>query len=344
MKNRTPHPFKLFIGRQFKLKDNHEEWRDCFAYLLKNGKSAFQIFLTGLHPEHYWLAETLDYFGSVKELAFPFIECLSGGRFIALVKFFFLLGHRVRLYTGDPGHAVAKTWRTDLQGICDDIIAAEADIVKEKHEENRKERLEQPNQQALSRTPAQPRPTRLPPRPPSLSSRKQSLIRQSVTPNTPSVRMKDGSDEYEQRRDRAIQPPSFSPHDHGSRPRAPGHYQPPPYPPPLGYHQPPPSYGTMTFPPPIGFNPYTGRPYSVHPPVAEDRVESPELFRSRSSDRMPHPSRPERPTATPSSRSRNSSTSCHNNNSWRSHPIVMLNNLDQVALQVWPADKTDNNS
>ncbi|KAH4155263.1 hypothetical protein HBH98_128830 [Parastagonospora nodorum] len=331
MKNRTAHPFKLFIGRQLKEKDDGDEWRDCFAYLLKNGKSAFQIFLTGLYPEHYWLAGTPDYFGSAKELAFPFNECLGGSRFIALVKFYFLLGHRVGLYPADPGHAVTNTWRKDLQGICDDIIVAEAGIAKENREKDGKQRLEQPNQQALSRTTAQAPPTQLPP-PPS-SSRRQSLKKPSVTTNTPAVRMEDdGSDEYEQRRDRAMPPPSFSPYEHGSKPRAPGHYQPPPYLQPFGYRQPPPSYGPMPFPPPIGYNPYTGRRYSAHPPIAAEGFGSSERMSSRSSDHMPPPSRPEQPTATPSSRSRNSSASRHSDNSLKSHPVVMLNNLDQAAL------------
>jgi len=338
LKSRTPHPFKLFIGRQLEEDDDEDEWRDCFAYLLKNGNSSFQIFLTGLNSEHYWLASPPEYFGSAKDLAFPFNECLAGSRFVALVKFYFLLGHRARLYTADPGHAVTKSWRKDLQGACDDIIAAEAEIAKGKQEKVRKRRPEQPNQQAPSRTPAQARPTRLPPPAPVQPARLQSPKGQSVTQNTKSVRMNDGRDEFDRRRDRPMPPPSFSPHEHNSRPRAPDRYQPPPHQPPLGYHQPPPGYGTMPFPPPAGFNPYTGHPYSAHPPGAEDRLGSSERLSSRTSDHMPPP---ERPTATASSRSRNSSTSRHSDNTRRSHPVVTLNNLDPAALLVQPAEKTD---
>jgi hypothetical protein len=111
-KTRNAHPFKLFIDMQ---EIDEEDDKKPYACLFKLGKSPFQIFIMGANKSNYWLACNQTYYGSVKDVAFPYDELMATSKFIALVRFYFTLDHRVGLYTTNPGFTLSESWRQDLQ-------------------------------------------------------------------------------------------------------------------------------------------------------------------------------------------------------------------------------------
>lgn len=131
---RKAHPFKLYIGES--------EGKSYHVYLFEqavNGPMKMEIHSV---DEEGNCETPLDvkWFGTVKELAFPFNEWLSSSRFTAAVRFYFMLGYKSELYADDPGFAVTKSWIKDMQGACDDIIKANSQLSDEQKEKKRVEK------------------------------------------------------------------------------------------------------------------------------------------------------------------------------------------------------------
>ncbi|KAF2819162.1 hypothetical protein CC86DRAFT_472310 [Ophiobolus disseminans] len=233
---RKAHPFKLYIGES-----SHEPF---YVYLFETGRSQqmkIEIdsvdeggdFFTPVNPQ---------YFGTVQNLAYPFNEWLGAGRFLAAVKFYFLLGLKIGLYAKDPGFTVTKSWCRDLQGACDDLIAAYEEIARGKHgkgnSKSHKRRV--PSTKSLS----SPLTSDMPPKPrqPNMEAKKKKGA----------MEHRDDADD-QQRQD--LSPPHHGPQHLGYPP--PFYDQPPPpsyfpthpqfAPHPLGYYPPPQGY-TNTFP------------------------------------------------------------------------------------------------
>jgi hypothetical protein len=239
----------------------------------------------GAWKAHCWLAADPMYFGSVRKVAFPFKEFEEASRFVALVKFYFLLGHRAGLYTTNPGFTMSKSWRQDLYDACDDIIKAEARIAREEQEKKRRERPEQTLSQAESTT--KPSPTSAlhltQPPPLALPRLKHSQAPRDSLDDMRPGKITDDSDEREEHADR-VSPrdssrDSANPPYHGT-PSAPVHYL-----------QQPNSYLYANMPPPPGFHP--SKPQPPDGRFGADPYESPDDMLRRISE---HPSARNRST------------------------------------------------
>lgn len=115
----TYHPYKIFIGEN--------DGEPFHAYLTRSGeRKHYRIELCSVNAKdetHYEPMEA-DWFGTVNNLACPFNTFLGKGRFVAVVKWYFMLAFRAGEFDEDPGFAVTKFWQSDLQGACDELIAA----------------------------------------------------------------------------------------------------------------------------------------------------------------------------------------------------------------------------
>ena len=126
----TYHPYKLFIGEHKK--------EPIYAYLYRTGaRKQFQIELCGVEDGNnsHQTPMVATYYGTVDNLAYPFNSFLGTARFVAVVKWYFLIGLRLRVFDDDPGFSLSASWRRDLQGACNDLIAAEeseAQVAREK--------------------------------------------------------------------------------------------------------------------------------------------------------------------------------------------------------------------
>jgi hypothetical protein len=123
---RSAHTFKLFVG---------EYNGDFFyVYLYKQSRTQHMKMEIGSVDDegNDYTPIPPEYFGSIRNLAYPYNEWLGADRFKAAVKFYFYLGYKVRLYNEDPGFTVTKSWRKDLQGACDDLIAANEEMARGK--------------------------------------------------------------------------------------------------------------------------------------------------------------------------------------------------------------------
>lgn len=113
------HRFKLYIGE-----NQNEPWH---LYLFRAGnRKQYQLEITSVDLDNGSHHEPYDarYFGTVSDLAYPFNSFLCAARFIAVVKWYFLLGFRAGTFDEDPGFLITTSWRRDLQGACEELIAA----------------------------------------------------------------------------------------------------------------------------------------------------------------------------------------------------------------------------
>jgi hypothetical protein len=238
----------------------------------------------------------------VKDVAFPYNELMATSKFVALVKFYFTLGHRVGLYTTDPGFTLSKSWRQDLQDACNDIIDAETRIANEKENgRKRRERLEQSRKQAVSDTE--------PPPPPSLHSSQQPTLPppQFKRPRTPRDSVADtqqgnmaneDNDESEQRAHR-LRPRGIS---YGlSQPPYQGT---PPISGPRRQRSNP--YSSANMPPPSNFHPPESQSPSQR--LGADPYESPDRMLRRISEYSSSRSGPRRPAASRRSSARSTAS------------------------------------
>lgn len=131
----TYHPYKLFIG-EYK---NHP----FHAYLARRGlRKQYQIELCSVDTKKrtYFEPMAATWYGTVNNLAYPFNTFLGTARFVAVVKWYFLLAFRAGEFNEDPGFSVTASWCKDLQGACDELIAApgreEGRKLKELEEKN----------------------------------------------------------------------------------------------------------------------------------------------------------------------------------------------------------------
>lgn len=139
----TYHSYKLFIGES-----HNDLWH---VYLYRSGnRRQYTMEITSVDladRTHYEPCDT-KYYGDVKNLAYPYNTFLGAARFVAVVKWYFTLGFRVGLYDEDPGFLPNITWRRELQGACDELIAEmeskgeedeeEEEAVGRRHEERRR--------------------------------------------------------------------------------------------------------------------------------------------------------------------------------------------------------------
>lgn len=115
----TYHPHKLFVGEIDKAR--------FYSYLSRTARGKrYKIEIAGVDSKSENYCEPWDatYYGSLKDLAYPFNEFLGTARFVAVVRWYFLLGFRVNQFQEDPGFALTASWRKDLQGACNELIAA----------------------------------------------------------------------------------------------------------------------------------------------------------------------------------------------------------------------------
>jgi hypothetical protein len=115
----TYHPYKLFVGE-----NNGEPFH---AYLTRNGeRKQYKIELCSVDAKNETTYEPMEagWFGTVNNLAYPFNTFLGKARFVAVVKWYFMLAFRAGEYDEDPGFAVTATWQNDLKGACGELIAA----------------------------------------------------------------------------------------------------------------------------------------------------------------------------------------------------------------------------
>lgn len=115
----TYHPYKLFIG-EYKNDPFH-------AYLTRRGlRKQYQIELCSVDTKNRTHFEPMaaTWYGTVNNLAYPFNTFLGTARFVAVVKWYFLLAFRAGEFHEDPGFSVTASWCKDLQGACDELIAA----------------------------------------------------------------------------------------------------------------------------------------------------------------------------------------------------------------------------
>ncbi|KAF1351655.1 hypothetical protein EJ07DRAFT_159197 [Lizonia empirigonia] len=112
----TYHPYKLFIGETG---GDH-----MHVYLRTGNRGGYKIEISGVDLEKGSHYEPMDeqYFGNVTNLAYPFNTFLSTGKFVAVVKWYYLLGYRTGMYDEDPGLSPNSSWRRDLQGGCNELI------------------------------------------------------------------------------------------------------------------------------------------------------------------------------------------------------------------------------
>ncbi|KAF2854203.1 hypothetical protein T440DRAFT_514933 [Plenodomus tracheiphilus IPT5] len=128
---RAAHPFKLFIGEM--------EWK------MRCNKT-----LESAHV--YMFTNQAIYYESVTDLAYPFNEWYGTPRFIAAVKYYFLLGWEAGLYDERPAFKITNSWVAGLQGACDDLIKANVEMETEKREAKEvKESSESPPPVGLAR-------------------------------------------------------------------------------------------------------------------------------------------------------------------------------------------------
>jgi len=247
---RTAHPFKLYIGES--------NGSPFYVYLFEQGRRRqMKIEIDSVDEDggSFWPVDP-QYFGTVQNLAYPFNEWLGASRFLAAVKFYFLLGYRLGLYDKDPGFSVTKSWRNDLQGACNDLIKANEEIARE-------ERVKKDKASGKQRAPSTQPPS------PSLDQDMRPQARQSPTDRESRNDMGNEEEDEHQRRGRLA--PHHSPHRQGfpppfhSPPPPPGYYPPQPYfgTPPPGYYPPPPGYAGT--PPPNFRYPPGPYPPPLHP-------------------------------------------------------------------------------
>lgn len=157
----TYHPYKLFIGETG---GDH-----MHVYLRTGNRGGYKIEISGVDLEKASHYEPMDeqYFGNVMNLAYPFNTFLGTGKFVAVVKWYYLLGYRTGMYDEDPGFSPNSSWRRDLQGACNELIEEmeneeRSDDAEEQEEgveiEERKKDLE-PAQQTTERQQADTRTT-----------------------------------------------------------------------------------------------------------------------------------------------------------------------------------------
>lgn len=115
----TYHPYKLFIGE-------HNS-NPFYAYLyIKGGRKVYQIELCSVDTatgSHYPPIEA-NWYGTVNNLAYPFNSFLGVARFVAVVKWYFLLAFRAGEFEVDPRVKMTPSWCSGLQGACNELIAA----------------------------------------------------------------------------------------------------------------------------------------------------------------------------------------------------------------------------
>ncbi|KAJ4348948.1 clathrin associated protein complex medium subunit [Ascochyta clinopodiicola] len=116
----TYHPFKLFIG------ESNNDAFHVYLYRATSSKRQYKMEITSVDLENGSHYDPIDatYYGTIRDLAYPFNTFLGGPRFVAVVKWYFTVGLRTGLFDEDPGFAPTSSWRRDLQGACNELIAA----------------------------------------------------------------------------------------------------------------------------------------------------------------------------------------------------------------------------
>mgnify|MGYP004511655761 CR=1 FL=1 len=128
----TYHPYKLYIGEK-----QNEPWH---VYLYRTGnRKQYKLEISTVDLEHGSHHEPYDatYFGTVSNLAYPFNSFLGSARFTAVVKWYFVLAFRAGVFDEDPGFSLTTSWRRDLQGACDELIAAPEKDARRKQKDER---------------------------------------------------------------------------------------------------------------------------------------------------------------------------------------------------------------
>ncbi|KZM20139.1 uncharacterized protein EKO05_0002796 [Ascochyta rabiei] len=155
------HPFKLFIG------ESNMDAFHVYLYRTTGSKRQYRMEITSVDLENGSHYDPIDatYYGTIGNLAYPFNTFLGGARFVAVVKWYFTVGLRTGLFDEDSGFALSSSWRRDLQGACNELLAAtdmeertkqqaEAIRIENKghvREKHQKESLEAANRTAGSR-------------------------------------------------------------------------------------------------------------------------------------------------------------------------------------------------
>ncbi|KAF9695271.1 hypothetical protein EKO04_006819 [Ascochyta lentis] len=115
----TYHPYKLFIGEV-----NNDAFH-VYLYRATGSKRQCKMEITSVDLDsrsHYDPIEAI-YYGTIRDLAYPFNSFLGAARFVAVVKWYFTVGLRTGVFDEDPGFALSSSWRRDLQGACNELIA-----------------------------------------------------------------------------------------------------------------------------------------------------------------------------------------------------------------------------
>lgn len=121
---RPAHPFKLFVGQMEWKMEGKVSHDNAYVYLFKGRGKQMRMEICSPDADGRWAPFEATYFGSLKHLAYPFNEWISAPRFIAAVKFYFMLAWESALFTENPGFEVTNSWANDLHGACDDLIEA----------------------------------------------------------------------------------------------------------------------------------------------------------------------------------------------------------------------------
>jgi hypothetical protein len=144
---RPAHPYRLYVD------DHKGEGRYVYLFRKRSGKPMV-LEIAGKKGKDEWYEQwKVMHYQTVSDLAFPYNETANEQEFIALVKFYFVLGLKLGRYDVDPGFSGKETWYKDLRAACDSLIKYDRDLNTGKADKGKQE-LSQP--QPLSKVAGTP--------------------------------------------------------------------------------------------------------------------------------------------------------------------------------------------
>ena len=102
-----------------------ERGRDhAFVYVFEDGRTKKMLIDNGNRHQDRWQGFDAMYFGDVSGLVFTFNGDVRQERRIAVVKYYFMLGHAAGLYDQDPGFKWTQSFQDHLHVACRDLMDA----------------------------------------------------------------------------------------------------------------------------------------------------------------------------------------------------------------------------